>query len=151
VRIILGSCGVRRLLYSWIGLYFSKFHWQLKKLGFGVFNSTLCRFSGRAVWGAGLERLYNGSRVRITLKAWMFVLVSLCCFFLCRYMPCDELITRPSSPTVCRWCIVPEVILNWNMPQGLIRRRWKKNSTLSFISVLHETYYISCDMWSIVP
>jgi hypothetical protein len=29
-------------------------------------------------------------------------LVSLCCAVLCRYRPCDGLITRPGSPTVRR-------------------------------------------------
>jgi hypothetical protein len=42
-----------------------------------------------------------GSWVRIPLKAWMFFRVFLCCVVLCRYRPCDGLITRPSSPTIC--------------------------------------------------
>jgi hypothetical protein len=29
-------------------------------------------------------------------------LVFLRCLILCRYKPCDGLITRPGSPTVCR-------------------------------------------------
>jgi hypothetical protein len=41
-------------------------------------------FSGRAVWDAGIDRSNTGSRVRIPLKAWMFVLVFLCCVVLCR-------------------------------------------------------------------
>jgi hypothetical protein len=32
----------------------------------------------------------------------LFVHVSLCCVVLCRYRPCDGLITRPRSPTICR-------------------------------------------------
>jgi hypothetical protein len=42
-----------------------------------------------------------GSWVRIPLKAWMFVRVFLCCVVLCRYRPCDGLITRPRSPAIC--------------------------------------------------
>jgi hypothetical protein len=42
-----------------------------------------------------------GSWVRIPLKAWMFVRVFLCCVVLCRQRPCDGLITRPRSPTIC--------------------------------------------------
>jgi hypothetical protein len=42
-----------------------------------------------------------GSRVRIPLKAWMFVRVFLCCVVLCRQRPCDRLITCPRSPTIC--------------------------------------------------
>jgi hypothetical protein len=42
-----------------------------------------------------------GSWVRIPLKAWMLVRVFLCCVVLCRLRPCDGLITRPRSPTVC--------------------------------------------------
>jgi hypothetical protein len=34
--------------------------------------------------------------------AWMFVSVLLRCVVLCRYRPCDGVITRPRSPTVCR-------------------------------------------------
>jgi hypothetical protein len=37
-----------------------------------------------------------GSWVRIPLKSWMFVRV-----FLCSYRPCNGLITRPRSPTIC--------------------------------------------------
>jgi hypothetical protein len=39
------------------------------------------------------------SWVRILLKAWM----SVCVFsvFMCRWRPCDGLITRPRSPTDC--------------------------------------------------
>jgi hypothetical protein len=40
-----------------------------------------------------------GSWVRIPLKSWMFVCVY--SVFVCRYQPCDELITRPRSPTDC--------------------------------------------------
>jgi hypothetical protein len=43
-----------------------------------------------------------GSWVWIPLKAWMFVLIFLCCVVLCRQRPCVELITRPRSPTKCR-------------------------------------------------
>jgi hypothetical protein len=43
-----------------------------------------------------------GSWVRIPLKAWMFVRVFLCCVVLCRWRPCDGLITRPRSPTICQ-------------------------------------------------
>jgi hypothetical protein len=39
-----------------------------------------------------------GSWVWIPLKAWMFVLVFLCCAVLCRHRPCDWLITPPRSP-----------------------------------------------------
>jgi hypothetical protein len=46
-------------------------------------NAIWCRSSGRAVWGAGLDRSYTESQVRIPLKAWMFVLVFLCCVVLC--------------------------------------------------------------------
>jgi hypothetical protein len=42
-----------------------------------------------------------GSWVRIPIKAWMFVRVFLCCVVLCRYRPCDGLITRPRSPAIC--------------------------------------------------
>jgi hypothetical protein len=63
---------------------------------------SLCQSSGRAVWCAGLDRSYTGYRVRIPLEAWMFVLDFLCCVVLCRWRPCDELITRPRSPTICR-------------------------------------------------
>jgi hypothetical protein len=42
-----------------------------------------------------------GSWIRIPLKAWMFVRVFLCCVVLCRLRPCDGLITRPRSPTIC--------------------------------------------------
>jgi hypothetical protein len=42
-----------------------------------------------------------GSWVRIPLKAWMFVRVFLCCVVLCKYRPCDGLITHPRSPTIC--------------------------------------------------
>jgi hypothetical protein len=38
-----------------------------------------CRSSGHTVWGTGLEHSYTGSRVWIPLRAWMFVLVCLCC------------------------------------------------------------------------
>jgi hypothetical protein len=41
--------------------------------------------SGRAVWGVGLDRLHNEIMVQISPKAWMFVLVFLCCVVLCRY------------------------------------------------------------------
>jgi hypothetical protein len=50
---------------------------------FGHQNNIWYRSSGRAVWSACVERLYTGLRVRISLKAWMFVLVSLCCVVLC--------------------------------------------------------------------
>jgi hypothetical protein len=43
-----------------------------------------CRSSGRAVWDAGIDRSYTGSRVRIPPKAWMFVLVFPCCAVLWR-------------------------------------------------------------------
>jgi hypothetical protein len=42
-----------------------------------------------------------GSWVQILLKAWMFVRVFLCCVVVCRQRPCDGLITRPRSPTIC--------------------------------------------------
>jgi hypothetical protein len=42
-----------------------------------------------------------GSWVRSPLKARMFVRVFLCCVVLCRYRPCDWLITRPRSSTIC--------------------------------------------------
>jgi hypothetical protein len=42
-----------------------------------------------------------GSWVRIPLKAWMFVRVFLCRVVLCRYRPCDGLITHPRGPTTC--------------------------------------------------
>jgi hypothetical protein len=42
-----------------------------------------------------------GSWVRIPLKAWMYVRGFLCCIVLCRWRPCDGLITHPRSPTVC--------------------------------------------------
>jgi hypothetical protein len=52
----------------------------------------------RADWGVGLERSYNGSRVRVPHTARTFVLVSLCCAVLCRQRPCDGPITRLRSP-----------------------------------------------------
>jgi ribose/xylose/arabinose/galactoside ABC-type transport system permease subunit len=45
---------------------------------------TLITSGGRSRGHAGLDRLYTGSWVRIPLKAWMFVLVFLCCVVLCR-------------------------------------------------------------------
>jgi hypothetical protein len=63
---------------------------------------SISRSNGCAVWGAGLDRSYTGARVRIPLKAWMFVRVFLCCVVLCRWKPCDELISRPRSLTICR-------------------------------------------------
>jgi hypothetical protein len=98
---------------------------------FKMFSS---RSGGRAVWGTGLERSYTGSQVRIPLTAWMFVLVCLCCVVLCR--PCDELITRPRSPTVCRWFIISEIILNWYRPIGLIRKR-EREKMFSVINLFH--------------
>jgi hypothetical protein len=47
-------------------------------------NISVLPISGRAVWGAGLEPSYTGSRVRIPLRAWMFVLVCPWCVVLCR-------------------------------------------------------------------
>jgi hypothetical protein len=47
-------------------------------------SSSSSRSSGRAVWGTGLDRSHTGSRIRIPLKAWMFVLIFLCCVVLCR-------------------------------------------------------------------
>jgi hypothetical protein len=41
-----------------------------------------------------------GSWVRIPLKAWMFVGIFLCYVVLCRWRPCEGLITRPRSPTI---------------------------------------------------
>jgi hypothetical protein len=54
------------------------------------------------------------SRVRIPQKAWMFVLVFLCCVVLCRQRPWDWPIIRPRSPAKC---------INWF-------RNFKSNSEL---------------------
>jgi hypothetical protein len=60
-----------------------------------------------------------GSWVRIPLKAWKFVL-PFCVVLSCvGKRSCDELVTRPVSPTKClNGFIISEVILNWNMSQG---------------------------------
>jgi hypothetical protein len=68
---------------------------------------------------------YTGSRVRIPLKAWMFVLVFLYCIVLCRYRPCDELITRPRSPTVCRNRLRNQKIIEGEGPKLDYRSQWR--------------------------
>jgi hypothetical protein len=77
----------------------------LFQLNFTLVIMNNGRSIGSAVWSAGLDHSYTGSRVRIPLKAWMFVLVFICCVVLCRSRPRDELVTRPRSPTIClnRW------------------------------------------------
>jgi hypothetical protein len=56
------------------------------------------RSSGSAVWGVGFERSYTGSRVRISLRAWLFNL-RLCSVVLCRLRrPCGCVKSR----TACR-------------------------------------------------
>jgi hypothetical protein len=63
----------------------------------------------RSRWPRGLRHELSsvawtlGSWVRILLKAWMSVCAFILCLCwpVCRYRPCDGLITRPRSPTVC--------------------------------------------------
>jgi hypothetical protein len=70
-------------------------------------RSFLCKQSDRPPvteaarpGGWALTSQTVGSWVWIPPKIWMFVRVFLCCVFLCRYRPCDGLITRPRSPTI---------------------------------------------------
>jgi hypothetical protein len=67
-----------------------------------MLNAIWADHDGRAVLGVNCLRTL-GSWVRIPLKVWMSVytfILCLCCR-VCRYRPCDGLITRPRSPTVC--------------------------------------------------
>jgi hypothetical protein len=79
-----------------------------------------CRWqsSGHGVWGVGLERVYTGSRVRIPLGHGCLSLVFLRYLDLCRYRPCDELLPRPRSSTVCRALIKTPLGLPY-APQGV--------------------------------
>jgi hypothetical protein len=65
------------------------------------------------------------SQVWIPLKALMFVRVFLCCIVLCRYRPCDRLISRTGCRGVCSdRIIISLVIQNTNWQQIVIRKRW---------------------------
>jgi hypothetical protein len=80
-----------------------------------------------------------GSRVRIVP-----ILVYLCCVVPCRHKPCDGLITRPRSPAeYLNWLTSSEVTLNWNRPQGPIRKNWwwwwwRLLSSVSLITFLNR-------------
>jgi hypothetical protein len=70
-------------MLRWVGRQGS--HLNLNVIGYFILTRYWrCRCSGRAVWGADLDRSCTGSRVRIPLKAWMCVLVFLYCVVLCR-------------------------------------------------------------------
>jgi len=75
-----------------------------------------------------------GSWLRISLKAWMFALVLLCCDVLWRYRPCDRLIPSLGSPTEClTGFIILEVILSWNRSRDFIRTNWWRKRILCVI------------------
>jgi hypothetical protein len=69
-------------------------------------SGKIIKFLCRSQWSCGLRRgswpvgcWDRGFESRS--RHGCLSLVFLCCVFLCRYRPCDELITRPRSPTVC--------------------------------------------------
>jgi hypothetical protein len=90
-------------------------------------DKSFCQSSGRAVWGAGLDLSYTGSRARIPLKAWMFVVPR-------RQRPCDKLITRPRSPTVCQNRLGNQKIRGGEGPKLDCRSQWKKNKSFENVA-----------------
>jgi hypothetical protein len=66
-------------------------------VGIGDFSGW---YSGQRAWALSARTLDRGFESR--LRHGCLSLVFLCCVVLCRYRPCDVLITRPGSPTVCR-------------------------------------------------
>jgi hypothetical protein len=85
-----------------------------------VFHQIFRRVPKACLFSAWILRL----RVRTPLEAWMFVPVFLCCAVLCRQRLYAGLITHPRSPAKClNWLIILKVILNWNGPQSLNRKR----------------------------
>jgi hypothetical protein len=85
-------------------------------------------------WPCGLRRgpwsLIHWSRVRIPIRAWMFVLVFLCFVVLCRQRPCDGLITRPRSPTICRNRLGRQKIRGGKGPYLDCRANWRRRRTI---------------------
>jgi hypothetical protein len=72
----------------------------------------------------GLGRLDTGI-VGLNPAQGLDICPRLCCAILCRQRSCDRLITCARSPTkYLNRFIISEVILNWNRPQGLIRKSW---------------------------
>jgi hypothetical protein len=70
-----------------------------------VESSTPVTVAERSTAWTVFARSETGIWVRIPHKAWIFG-VCMCLFCLCcpvfRQRPCDELITRPRSPTLCK-------------------------------------------------
>jgi hypothetical protein len=117
----------RQVLVGW---------WSFTVKGFWTLRDNIYDCMCCYAWGAGLDRSYTGSRVWIPLKAWMFVLVFLCGVVLCRWRPCDELITRQRSPTICLNSLGNQKIRGGKGPRLDCRSQWKKKKKKVLLQLL---------------
>lgn len=80
------------------------------------------------LWPRGLRHRAT-ALFRIPLRAQMFILAFVCSVLLCGYRPCDELIIRSRSPTVCQK-LIRKPNNGGQCPRGLYNRWWMNIQSL---------------------